>query len=127
MTTEFKIKVGDKKITLTVDEAKELQRLLNDVLGKRDKSLTVDVISIPVYPPCLPALPESMLPDYSPWYPCNITKTIHGETTVYGITKLQLKASVIRHEFKDEDFISADAESRVSDLNNASDFTVTKK
>ena len=50
IVSKIVFKMGDVSVELSLEEAKELQKLLNDTLGKQESVFVPTVMSYPVYP-----------------------------------------------------------------------------
>ncbi len=77
--SKLNIKIGKKEISLTLEEAKELQEILNDTFGEQK------TMCIPSYPVIIPPSPviikRSVIKEYQPWRRWDVTWTANNKAT----------------------------------------------
>lgn len=80
--SKLNLKIGKKDVSLTLEEAKELQRILNDTFGEQK-------IVYPVIVPSAPVIIKRIIecPDVRPWRRWDVTWTVNNkDTNDYTIT-----------------------------------------
>lgn len=75
--SKLNVKIGKKEISLTLEEAKELQKILNETFGEQKTMI------IPLSPVIIERIRERPVIEKYPWRHWDITWTAKGENTNY--------------------------------------------